>query len=247
MGIEKTTIESIAGSVDEAIEKGLLELGLQKDEVDVDVLDEGKRGLFKRMARVRLSVKSQKSAEPIESEIDPGLKANPEKDAENWLDNEVIDDDEALAVSRETVRELLEHMDIKAEIHAEYGDPDDRDEIPVLINIEGNDLSFLIGRHSETINALQYIASLIINKKLNRWIPLQLDVQNYRLRRERELRKLARRIGDQVATSGRKQFLEPMPANERRIIHMELRENPAVETESTGEEPYRKVIISPKK
>jgi spoIIIJ-associated protein len=247
MGIEKTTIESIAGSVDEAIEKGLLELGLQKDEVDVDVLDEGKRGLFKRMARVRLSVKSQKSAEPIESEIDPGLKANPEKDAENWLDNEVIDDDEALAVSRETVRELLEHMDIKAEIHAEYGDPDDRDEIPVFINIEGNDLSFLIGRHSETINALQYIASLIINKKLNRWIPLQLDVQNYRLRRERELRKLARRIGDQVATSGRKQFLEPMPANERRIIHMELRENPAVETESTGEEPYRKVIISPKK
>jgi spoIIIJ-associated protein len=72
MGIEKTTIESIAGSVDEAIEKGLLELGLQKDEVDVDVLDEGKRGLFKRMARVRLSVKSQKSAEPIESEIAPG-------------------------------------------------------------------------------------------------------------------------------------------------------------------------------
>jgi spoIIIJ-associated protein len=60
------------------------------------------------------------------------------------------------------------------------------------------------------------------------------------------LRKLARRIADQVATSGRKQFLEPMPANERRIIHMELRENPAVETESTGEEPYRKVIISPK-
>lgn len=246
MGIEKTKIESIAPSIDEAIEKGLLELGLQKEDVEIEVLDEGKRGLFKRQARVRLSVKVNETSEPINSEKEPGKKADNELDAENWLDNEVVDDDEALSVARETVRELLIQMGIQAELTAEYGDPDDRNETPVLVNIEGNDLSFLIGRHSETINALQYIASLIINKKLNRWIPLQVDVQNYRLRRERELRKLARRIGDQVATSGRKQFLEPMPANERRIIHMELRENPAVETESTGEEPYRKVIISPK-
>lgn len=246
MGIEKTTLESIAPSVEEAIEKGLQELGLQKEEVEVDVLDEGKRGLFKRMARVRLSVKLPEAVESIGAIDEPSKALPSDVEEANWLDSEDIDSDETLTVARETVRELLQFMDIKAEIHAEYGDPDDRDETPVLINIEGNDLSFLIGRHSETINALQYIASLIINKKLNRWIPLQLDVQNYRLRRERELRKLARRIGEQVATSGRKQFLEPMPANERRIIHMELRENPAVETESTGEEPYRKVIISPK-
>jgi len=246
MGIEKTKIESIAPSVDEAIEKGLQELGLQRDDVEVDVLDEGKRGLFKRMARVRLSVKLPEIIVSEEAANEPGVEVSSDLEENNWLDREDLDNDETISVARETISELLQFMDIKAEIHAEYGDPDDRDETPVLINIEGNDLSFLIGRHSETINALQYIASLIINKKLNRWIPLQVDVQNYRLRRERELRKLARRIGDQVATSGRKQFLEPMPANERRIVHMELRENPAVETESTGEEPYRKVIISPK-
>jgi spoIIIJ-associated protein len=123
------------------------------------------------------------------------------------------------------------------------GESDENRVQPVLIDIEGNDLSFLIGRKAETIDALQYITSLIVGRELDRWVPLQIDVQNYRKRREDALRKLARRIADQVVSTGRKQVLEPMPPNERRIIHIELKENPHVETVSFGEEPRRKVTV----
>jgi spoIIIJ-associated protein len=126
------------------------------------------------------------------------------------------------------------------------GEGDENRVEPVLIDIEGKDLSFLIGRKAETINALQFITSLIVGRELGRWVPLQIDVQHYRKRREEELRKLARRTAEQVAGTGRKQVLEPMPPNERRIIHIELRDNPHVETESVGEDPQRKVTVLPK-
>jgi spoIIIJ-associated protein len=106
----------------------------------------------------------------------------------------------------------------------------------------------LIGRHSETLNALQYISSLILCEKAGEWVPLNLDVQGYRMRRERQLRQLARRLADQVIQTGRRQVLEAMPANERRIIHLELRYHPFVTTASIGEEPNRKttIILKPK-
>ena len=117
----------------------------------------------------------------------------------------------------------------------------------VMVDIQGKDLSILIGRRSETLNALQYITSLIVSKELNRWVPLMIDVQGYRSRRERQLRQLGRRMADQAVQTGKKQVLEPMPANERRVIHLELRDNAYVTTESTGDEPFRKVTIVPKK
>ena len=116
-----------------------------------------------------------------------------------------------------------------------------------MVNVEGNDLSILIGRRSETLNALQYIASLIVCKRIDRWVPVMIDVQGYRARRERQLRQIARRMADQAIHTGRRQVLEPMPANERRLIHLELRDHPQVATESIGEEPNRKVTIFLKK
>jgi spoIIIJ-associated protein len=97
------------------------------------------------------------------------------------------------------------------------------------------------------LNALQYITSLILGKELGHWVPLLIDVQGYRLRRERQLRQIARRMAEQTIHTGRRQTLEPMPANERRIIHLELRDHPQVTTESIGEEPNRKVTIVLKK
>ena len=252
MANEKTIIECLAPSVEEAIQKGLDELGLQADAVLVEVLDEGKKGLFKlasRMARVRLVVKGDQA----EDERDVATPSKPAKHSAATQLDDTEDDyeddadlDETLTVTRRTIAMLLEKMQIDANVQVGYGEPDERFDEIVLVNIEGNDLSYLIGHRSETINAIQYIASLIINKELNRWVTLRVDVQNYRNRRERELRKLARRMADQVIASGKKQYLEPMPANERRIIHIELRENPLVESESVGEDPYRKVTISPK-
>jgi len=246
---ERPMLEVIAPSVEEAVEKGLKELGLCKEDVEVEVLDSGKRSLFKlasRQARVRLKMKLSDDVEI--NNLQQGEEANVELDENNSSSDEsIVDDndlDEGLKVARNTINTLLDEMNVEANVHVEYGEMDGQHIAPILINLEGNDLSFLIGRKSETINALQYITNLIVGKKLNRWIPLQIDVQNYRERRERELRKLARRIADQVVTSGRKQYLEPMPPNERRIIHIELRENPDVITESSGEDPHRKVVVS---
>lgn len=249
MSKERPMLEVIAPSVEEAVEKGLKELGLCKEDVEVEVLDSGKRSLFKlasRQARVRLKMKLSDDVEI--NNLQQGEEANVELDENNSSSDEsIVDDndlDEGLKVARNTINTLLDEMNVEANVHVEYGEMDGQHIAPILINLEGNDLSFLIGRKSETINALQYITNLIVGKKLNRWIPLQIDVQNYRVRRERELRKLARRIADQVVTSGRKQYLEPMPPNERRIIHIELRENPDVITESSGEDPHRKVVVS---
>jgi spoIIIJ-associated protein len=137
-------------------------------------------------------------------------------------------------------------MKIRAMVTAEYGKAEDaRSRIPVLVNVNGDDLSYLIGRNAETLNALQYISNLIISKEIGRSIPLIVDVEGYRLRRENQLRQIARRMADQAVNTGRRQVLEPMPANERRIIHLELRDNPQVTTESVGEEPRRKVTIIP--
>ena len=152
-----------------------------------------------------------------------------------------------LTVARETVFELLQKMKVNAEVVAYYGEPDDdRSRTPVCVDIKGQDLSILIGRKAETLDALQFISKLIIGKELEQSIPLTIDVEGYRKRRERQIRQLAQRVAVQVIATGRSQSLEPMPPNERRLVHIELRNNPDVTTESTGDGHRRKVVVYPK-
>lgn len=261
MSQEKTTLEVIAPTVDEAVQKGLSQLNLPQDAVDVEVLDAGARGLFglgSRQARIRLTIKPRPAAVPqsrqARTENEAGAVAPvagrveaPQAEAQQEVE-QVGEEDDTLRVSREVVSELLDKMKVRAKVSASYRDAEDEsDEQVVLVNVEGNDLSILIGRRTETLNALQYIGSLIVCKQLDRWVPLMIDVQGYRARRERQLRQIARRMADQAIHTGRRQVLEPMPANERRLIHLELRDHPEVDTESVGEEPNRKVTIFLKK
>jgi spoIIIJ-associated protein len=255
MGQEKTTLEIIAPTIDEAITNGLEQLGLTDDEVDIEVIDNGSKGLLGiggRQARVRLSLKK----ETVENELDASLMDEkpleddePDGNSSRNVDPDTLSADEKanLKVARTVVEELLQRMRVKATVVPRYFEPeDDKDERGILVDIQGNDLSILIGRRSETLNALQYISSLIIGKDLGKWIPVMIDVQGYRSRRDRQLRQLGRKMAEQAIQTGRRQVLEPMPANERRVIHLELRDHEQVFTESTGEEPYRKVTISPK-
>ncbi len=254
----RMTIEIIAPTVEEAIEKGLDELGLEIDDVDVEVLDEGKRNLFRfaaRQARIKLTVKSeQQDAKVITTEeviIIPDEDEDDSSDVEAEEEDNIVSLDQELdydvvkARVQEIVKKLLQLMKTYAVATVELKDSEDDDRQFVRVEIEGDDLSFLIGRHAETLNAIQYMISLMVSHEFNRWIPIQVDIQNYRSRRELELQKLARRMADQVVATGRKQTLEPMPANERRIVHIELRKRNDVFTESIGEDPYRKVFIHP--
>jgi spoIIIJ-associated protein len=266
MSERRASLEVIAPTVEEALAKGLNDLDLSEDQVDMEILDEGSRGLFglrARQARIRLTIKS---AVPEEVEISSVAPVESVTIFEELVEEEVLEpdevfpledeeepvpldaeDDATLQVARETVGELLEKMKVKAEVQARFGEAEDaRSRIPILVEILGKDLSILIGRQAETLNALQYIASLMIGKELGRSVPVVIDVEGYRQRRAQQLRQLARRMADQAVKTGRRQVLEPMPANERRVIHMELRDHPQVTTESVGEDPRRKVTILPK-
>lgn len=265
MSTEKTTLEVIAPTVEEAVSRGLGQLGLPADAVDIEVLDAGSKGLFglgSRQARVRLSIKSGDKAKaqptqasaparPAEPAAQPVRERPAAKPAQKIttpsptaLTDLTPEQQQAMEVSQEVVRELLDKMSVKATVTASMVAPVDENDSPlVMVEIRGDDLSILIGRRSETLNALQYIASMIVSKELGRWVAMSIDVQGYRARREMQLRTLARRMAEQALQSGKRQTLEPMPANERRLIHLELRNHPEVTTESIGEEPNRKVTI----
>lgn len=230
----RATLEVIAQTVEEAIEKGLTDLGLPREAVDITVLDEGGGGLLgfgSRKARVRISV------------LGEGEQSQPEDESDQLPPSEK---DSTLILTEEIVSELLEKMNLTAEVEAKYGEESDRLPFrPILVNVSGNDLSILIGRRAKTLNALQYITRLILGKELEHGIPLSIDVEGYRERREMQVRQLARRVAEQVADTSREQALEPMPPNERRFAHIELQDNTQVFTESVGEEPNRKVVIYP--
>lgn len=253
MNEKRASLEIIAPSIDEAIEKGLNDLGLPRESVEVEVLDEGTRGLFglgSRQARIRLKIKEANQTDeskPAIAEPTPKpVESEPEPVPEPIETAQSPEEEFILTVASETVSELLEKMKVNATVTAEYGKVEDsRSRVPVLVNVNGDDLSILIGRRAETLNALQYITALIVNKEIGRAVPLVVDVEGYRKRRETQLRQLADRMADQAIKTGRRQVLEPMPANERRIIHIQLRDNPAVTTESVGEDPKRKVTIIP--
>ncbi len=253
---ERTTLEKIAPTVDEAVAGGLAELGLSAEAVDVEILDGGSRGLFgvgSRQARVRLTVKNlfqlnlgtgAAQAVPVQGNV----QATPAGGSLEEFPEEAFSvlDDNLLFVSRQTVAELLEKMKITAHIEVRYGEPDEEGKRPVMVDVQGDDLAVLIGRRAEILNALQYVTNLIVSKQVERWVQVIIDVQGYRARHERQLRQMAQRMADQAMKAGRRQVLEPMSASDRRIIHLELRDHPSVTTQSVGEEPTRKVTIVPK-
>jgi len=274
---ERTTLEIIAPTVEEAIAQGLAQLGLTADAVSVEVLDAGNKGFFglgKPQVRVRLTInpvggpilpetapvaepkreekrvekkpapaperpaaRAEKSAPTKHSEEKPEPPARPDVQPEH---DELLDHTEAV------VSKMLHLLNLEAQVSAHYGVTERDDRRNIHVDIRGKDLSVLIGRRSETLGAFQYIASLIVGKETQQFVQLIVDVEGYRDRREKQLVQMAKRMADQVAKTGRRQTLEPMPSSERRIIHIALRDHPNVKTESTGEDPYRKVVIMPK-
>jgi spoIIIJ-associated protein len=246
------TLEVIAPSVEEAIEKGLNQLGLSRDKVDVKVLDEGNTGLLglgARQARIMLIVKGPEDIEEeTEAEV-PAETTPPEQPATEATPEEEGDEEDSYLVdlAQDTVRDLLTKMNIEdVKLETYLGEPyGPHNRVPVHVDIYGDDLSVLIGNRGKTLNAMQYIGRLILGKELERSVPLVLDVEGYRDRREQQVRRMARQVADQVIDTQREKSLEPMPANERRFVHIELRDNEQVYTESQGSGKSRKVFIYP--
>jgi spoIIIJ-associated protein len=163
-------------------------------------------------------------------------------DAQPVSDDEL---DQDARVGLATLEELLAKMEINARVAVYRAQPSGGEETPWVLQIQGADLGVLIGRRGETLAALQYITRLIASRDLQRRANIVIDVEGYKTRREKQLRRLAKRMADQALQIGRTVSLEPMPPYERRIIHLALRDHPQVTTQSVGEGEHRKVTIIP--
>ncbi len=216
-------VEATGKTVDEAVEQALEELGLERSEVKVEVLSEGRAGLFGLgggQARVRVVPLPPGGPSPL------------------------VESDTELAAS--TLRHILDLMGVDAEVSVREPETpgDGVGMVKAVLDINGDDLGILIGRRGQTLASLQYLVNLIVSRKLKSHAIFGIDVERYRRRREDSLRTLALRMADRVRQTGQTVTLEPMPANERRIVHLALAGDTAVETGSVGEGENRKVAIS---
>jgi spoIIIJ-associated protein len=147
------------------------------------------------------------------------------------------------------VTELLGKMGFEADVYVTDNPStvplSDEDPPTIFIDVMGQDLGFLIGRRGDHLAQLQYMTNLLANKRIGDWTRVIIDVEGYRARREEALVGLAERVARQVSRSKRSIMLEPMPPNERRIVHLTLRGNPEVTTESTGEGGNRRITVHP--
>lgn len=215
------SLEVTGKSVADAVDRGLAQLGLTREQVEIEIIHESSRGVLGMggdEARVRLTARPAAST----MHAAPG---------------------DAAAVSQETLETLLRGMGLNARVETKPGNEDDG----LVLNIEGNDLGVLIGRRGETLHDLEFITRLLVQQRTQGMVKLSVDVENYRARRERQLRDLAARMGERVEASKQPITLEAMPPNERRIVHLALRDHATVTTQSIGEGEHRRVMILPKK
>ena len=204
-------IEITGKSVDDAIKNALSELNVTEDKIEVEVIDEGNKGLFKiigvKPAKIRVKVKRDYIYE-----------------------------------AKAFLRDVLDAMGIKAEIRIK------EEQDVISINLTGPNMGLIIGYRGETLDALQYLISLVINKGHDiEYKRVILDTESYRTKRQETLKRLAEKTAYRVKKNGKSFKLEPMNPYERRIIHSALQNNPFVKTYSEGEEPYRRVVVDLKK
>lgn len=234
-------VEKSAKTVDEAVNAALEELQAEKENVIVEVLEQPSKGIFgilSKLAKVRVTLKEVKAPEPVrEVEKENTKEARKEKKESRVLDY-TLEKEKA----KKFLREVLEAMDIKAEIRLK----DTKEGL--YINLSGPKMGIIIGRRGQTLDSLQYLVSLVVNKDKEKdgFVKIILDTEDYRKKREETLQRLAKRLAERVQKTGKRVELEPMNPYERRIIHYTLQEFQDITTFSEGEEPYRKVIIAHK-
>lgn len=263
-------IEISAKTVDDAITEGLVRLGTTTDKMDVEVLEKESSGFLgfigKHDARIRVRIKEVKSSSmPLKKEVrqekPAKVKDHTEAKAEEKHVTEVHrkpkkkfdENDKGEPVSSERqekakadavkfLTDVFKAMNLEASINVEF----DSAENELTIDVKAEDMGVLIGKRGQTLDSLQYIVSLAINKDCSEYVKVKLDSENYRVRRKETLENLAKNIASKVKRTGKAVSLEPMNSFERRIIHSALQGDSDCETYSEGADPYRKVVVKPK-
>lgn len=212
------SVEISAKTVEEAIEIAIKELGAQRDEVEVEVISKGKSGIL-------------------------GLGAEPARVRVTRIAQAL----DTTKVAREVIETLIRLTGVTAQVHLQAPQAKDaQGPPPTVFNLVGEDSGLLIGRRGETLGSLQFLVNLMASRRLKERVSVTVDVEEYRQRRQEALTNLALRLADRAATTGRTIALEPMPANERRLVHLALADHPRVSSQSIGYGDERKVVIIPR-
>ncbi|MDI6857885.1 MAG: RNA-binding cell elongation regulator Jag/EloR [Dehalococcoidia bacterium] len=215
------SVDVSAKTVDEAIEKALAQLGLDRSEVEIEVVKEGRAGI--------LGIGGEEARVIVRPKETAALEG------------------EDVRVAVEVLEKLLSLLGIDAtvQVRAPETPGDGVGLVKAVLDVSGEDLGILIGRRGDTLASLQYLVNLIVGRRLKTKTAFGIDVEGYRRRREQSLRKLALSMAERVKATGQTVTLEPMPPNERRIVHLALAKDSAIITESIGEGENRKVAIYP--
>ncbi len=248
------TIEKTGVTIDAAVDAALKELGCGKDDVTIEVLNAGKRGLFgifgANEAKVKVTMINDEP-EDLFDDDDFDLTA---EDIETIESGSESDDEEesfktegAADVAPETMnkvetylKDVLSKMGVPANVESEMKDG------ALCMDISGDMMGVVIGRHGDTLDSLQYLCSLVLNKETDDYVRVNLDTEDYREKREETLVNLAKKKAENVLRTGRRHVFEPMNPNERRIIHSTLQAYDNLNTYSIGEDPNRKIVIESK-
>lgn len=235
--------------VQKAIQNGLESLGVGPNDVLVEVIEEASRGVFGIGARpAKVSLRLLRPPEPPRPSPDVIEEYDDEGDDFDY-ESPVVQDLSGTdgEIAGQILKDILARMGIEGDVIVRQAEPSRPGEPPPwMLDITGPDMSLLVGRRGDTLSALQYITRLIASRRLQRRANIIVDAGGYKSRRSKRLRELATQMADQAVNQNRAVSLEPMPPNERRIIHLELRGRKDVETQSTGEGNNRKVTIIPK-
>lgn len=248
-------LESKGKTVDEAVFSGLLKMDLSIDEVEIEILDEG--GSLFKSAKVRLTkkpeseIKSMIQQEPeVKKEYEPRQRKSYDKSYDKRKKprnnrpkkQQYADKDVEVGEPQNDAEKFLQGMFTKMGMKVAL--KTNNEDGLMKIDMSGRNMGMLIGRRGETLDALQYLTSLVLNNGKEDYTKVMLDTEDYRRKREDTLRRLAGRLAEKVEKSGKRVVLEPMNPYERRILHSTLQDFENVYTYSEGEDPYRSVVVS---
>lgn len=242
----------------DAVMNAAMELGIPSTDLNYTVIDPGSNGffgLFKKPVIIEMKEeeKPKKKTEKKPVKKEEKKETHPKKKQQKVKENPPVKEpkknkapenlDEIIKDTEKYLDEVLRAMGLNPKLNLYYN----RRENVLNINVSGEKMGALIGKHGQTLDALQYLVSLYVNKESESFMKIKLDTENYRERRQQTLEKLAGSIAYKVKKNKKPVYLEPMNPNERRIIHSALQRDPEVITKSEGKDPYRKVVVMLKK
>ncbi len=238
-------------TVDEALTAATVELGVTSDRLDYEIIEKGSSGflgLGSKEAVIRVSIKDDaaeaETSEAIAEEAPAVSNEEPaaysEERSDSRREEKAVDVDSAVNSAREFLTSVFSAMDLEVELDISY-EEEDRS---LSINMSGPEMGIIIGKRGQTLDSLQYITNLAVNRSLDTYVRVKMDTEDYRKRRKATLENLARNVAYKVKRSKRSVSLEAMNPYERRVIHYALQHDEYVTTYSEGDEPYRHVVVA---